>query len=54
MKRIVFLVAMFFIMLGTSVVSAQTDVDNLYHSSSVNTQEVSFDKLGSFFKEYLK
>lgn len=54
MKRIVFLVALFFIMLGTSVVSAQTDVDNFYRSSWVNTQEVSFDKLGSFFKEYLK
>lgn len=54
MKRIIFLVAMFFIMPGTSVVSAQTDADNFYRSSSVNTQEVSSDKLGSFFKEYLK
>lgn len=43
MKRIVFLVAMFFIMLGTSVVLAQTDADNFYRSSSVNRQEVSFD-----------
>lgn len=43
MKRIVFLVAMFFIMLGTSVVLAQNDADNFYRSSSVNTQEVSFD-----------
>lgn len=43
MKRTVFLVAMFFIMLGTSVVSAQTDADNFYRSSSVNRQEVSFD-----------
>lgn len=43
MKRIVFLVAMFFIMLGTSVISAQTDADNFYRSSSVNRQKVSFD-----------
>lgn len=43
MKRIVFLVAMFFIMLGTSVVSAQTDADNFYISSSVNRRKVSFD-----------
>lgn len=43
MKRTVFLVSMFFIMLGTSVVSAQTDADNFYRSSSVNRQEVSFD-----------
>lgn len=43
MKRIAFLAALSFIMLGTSVVPAQTDADNFYRSSSVNRQEVSFD-----------
>lgn len=79
MKRIVFLAAMLFIMPGPSVVFAQADADNFYHSNSVNVQKVSFDnqdslsidlsfwgdlsdrvglipfnKLESFFKEYLK
>lgn len=52
MERIVFLIAMFLLVPGISVVFAPADAGNFCRSSSVNVQEVSFDKLEAFFKEY--